>query len=145
MKTNNPMWYGDNKERMIKKMKGRTFLSRGGNGEPTKQQLALQSITGLPIEYVIETATVKDLFPSLPHCYKVDLADPSVKLAIEVDGKTHKLKKWRFLDKRKTGVLNSLGWTVVRFWNEEIDENLSLCAEMVMSTISKLKTTITIS
>ncbi|NLH78605.1 MAG: DUF559 domain-containing protein, partial [Acidobacteria bacterium] len=145
MKENNPMWKDGSKEKMIKSLRGKTFLARGGNGQPTKQQLALCEAMNLPMEYVIETAEVMGLFPSLPPCYKVDLAEPSVKLAIEVDGKTHRLKKWKFLDHRKTEVLTSLGWQVLRFSNKEVDENLSLCVETAMSIISKLKTITTIS
>ncbi|WP_407936366.1 endonuclease domain-containing protein [Longilinea arvoryzae] len=91
------------------------------------------------MEYVIATKKAQGLLPSLPPSYKVDLAIPEVRLAIEVDGKTHKLKKWKFLDQRKTAVLNQLGWTVLRFWNEEIDQDLNKCVQTVMSTISRLK------
>ena len=75
----------------------------------------------------------------------MDLGIPEVRLAIEVDGKTHKSRKWRFLDRRKTAVLNFLGWTVLRFWNEEVDRDLERCVQMVTSTISRLRETTTTS
>jgi len=97
------------------------------------------------MEYVIPTAKAVGHFPSLPPCYKVDLGIPEVSLAIEVDGKTHKTKKWKFLDRRKTAVLNFIEWTVLRFWNEEVDQDLNKCVQTVLSTISQLKETTTTS
>lgn len=86
----------------------------GGSGEST----------GFADGICHPTAPVKDSFKSLPPCYKVDIADPARMLAIEVDGRTHGTKKWQFLDKRKTDVLNALGWSVLRFSNERVDSDL---------------------
>jgi very-short-patch-repair endonuclease len=62
----------------------------------------------------------------------------------EVDGNTHKTRKWKFLDRRKESVLSFLGWIVLRFWNEEVTNEEDRVAETIFSTISKLKgTTIT--
>ena len=79
---------------------------------------------GLPMEHAIATRAVKGQFKSLPNCYKVDIADPARRLAIEIDGATHNTKKWKFLDKRKTEVLNALGWSVLRFSNQRVDSDL---------------------
>jgi len=136
MTLNNPMQKAENLEKMRSKMVGRTFLARGGNGQPTKQQLALHNATGFPMEHAILTAGAK--FPSLPPSYKVDLAVPDAMLAIEVDGKSHRLKKWKFLDRRKTEILSSLGWQVLRFTNEEVDRDLNGCLLKIQSTISTL-------
>jgi len=124
MKVNNPMLKPENVAKMRSKMLGRTFLARGGNSKLTHQQIIVASRMGLPTEVAISTRLVREQFESLPPCYKVDVASLSHRLAIEIDGKTHRLKKWKFLDRRKTAVLNALGWTVMRFWNHEVDENL---------------------
>jgi len=50
-----------------------------------------------------------------------DIVHPQLKIAIEVDGKTHLNDKQRRIDKWKTKQLENLGWKVLRFWNEEID------------------------
>ena len=133
----NPMENPETVAKARASMKGRTFLSRGGNGQPTKPQLLLAKVTGLPIEYPIPTKAVKGQFESLPDCYKVDLADPKKKLAIEVDGHSHRSKKWRFLDRRKTEVLNALGWSVLRFTNEEVLTDPKAAARVIRSTTSK--------
>lgn len=148
MRRNNPTRNPETVEKIRRASKDRTFLARGGNGALTQQQIALCQALGLPdsaMEYVIPAAKAREHFPSLPPCYKVDLGISEVRLAIEVDGKTHKTKKWKYLDRRKTAVLNFIGWTVLRFWNEEVDQDLSRCVQMVLSTISQLKGTTTTS
>jgi hypothetical protein len=124
MKSNNPTANPEVRKKMSASMSGRTFLARGGNGTLTRQQEAVANALRLPTEYVIPTRPVKERFKSLPNAYKVDVADPSRMLAIEIDGATHNTKKWKFLDKRKTEVLNALGWSVLRFSNQRVDSDL---------------------
>ena len=124
MKANKPTANPEWRKRMSKLMSGRTFLARGGNGTLTPQQEMVANALGLPMEYAIPTRAVKDQFKSLPSNYKVDIADPGHRLAIEVDGRTHNTKKWKFLDKRKMEVLNALGWSVLRFSNQRVDSEL---------------------
>jgi hypothetical protein len=122
---------------------GRTFLARGGNGTLTEPQRLLADALDLPMEYAILTSALKDQFPSLPPCYKVDIAEPKSKTTIEVDGKTHRLKRWRFLDARKTAVLNALGWSVLRFSNEEVLRNVQLVVDRVRGHITSKSTSTT--
>lgn len=49
-----------------------------------------------------------------------DFLLPTLKLIIEVDDKSHKEKAKKEADEQRTQELNSLGWTVVRCWNEEV-------------------------
>jgi hypothetical protein len=126
MKDHHPTSKPGVSEKISNSLKGRTFLSRGGNGAITKQQLALQSLLRLgdeSLEYPILTAPVAGGFVSLPPAYKVDIGIPEIKLAIEVDGRSHIAKRQRWIDHRKTEVLRALGWSVIRFWNREIDDD----------------------
>lgn len=135
MRLENPMRNPDVRERARLAKIGRTFLARGGNGKLTKPQMLLAQALGFrfPVEFRIKTATVRHLFTSLPPAYSVDLADPMRKVAIEVDGATHRLKRWKFLDARKTSVLQALGWSVLRFTNEEVMENPEAVATKILS------------
>ena len=94
---------------------------RGGNGHFTKPQIALKELLGTEwiLEYAIPTHCPQSahLYPTN---YKVDLGLPTLKLAIEVDGADHNTKSQRLLDEKKTKCLNNLGWTVLRFTNQEI-------------------------
>ena len=133
MKKNNPMKNLESLEKMREKLKGRTFLSRGGNGKITPQQEILFQMLGEGwiMELPILTENAKMLFKSLPPSYKVDIGNPKLKISIEIDGRTHKQKKWKFLDKRKTKILNMLGWKVLRFWNEEVMTNPQKCIQKI--------------
>jgi hypothetical protein len=119
---------------------GYTFLSRGGNGKLTEPQKRLATATGLPMEHTItlEEARKSGLFESLPTHYKVDLACPALKISIEIDGESHKTKRWRFLDKRKTAILEFQGWCVLRFWNKRVMSDLDgVIAEIRSCMISR--------
>lgn len=139
MKSRNPMHNPEIVARMKASLQGRTFLARGGNPKITEPQQLLANRLELLTEFPIKTRPVRAMFECLPHCYKVDLASPNHKLAIEVDGNTHKLKKWRFLDSRKTAVLNALGWTVLRFWNSEVLEESDRVVAAILRSMSELQ------
>ena len=111
---------------------------RGGNGTGyTFAQHQLSYMCNLLMEYVILTAGSG--MAKVPNCYKVDLAEPSVKLAVEVDGPSHNSISRKAADKKKTETLNSLGWCVLRFTNKEVLLGSQQCAEKIMSTISRLR------
>lgn len=121
MRERNPMREAATVAKMASSLQGRTWLSqRGGRGRLTAPQLVLAKRLALPTEFAIPTRPVAHLFASLPNWYAVDLACPPAMLAIEVDGNTHRTKRWRYLDRRKTEVLEALGWSVLRFWNHEV-------------------------
>lgn len=126
--------------KMRTSMQGRTFLARGGNGTLTEPQKRLAAVLGWPMEYVIPTRPAWGLFPSLPNHYKVDLADPAMKTAIEVDGMSHRSKKWRFLDARKTAVLAALGWSVLRFSNQRVMTEIEAVAQEIRASIASAST-----
>ena len=97
--------------------------NRGGNGHLTIPQTLLASrLTPLfEIEVGINTRNL----PNVPWVYKVDLAYKKIKLAIEIDGKGHRLASVKAKDKKKMETLSLLGWTVLRFTNEEILTDLN--------------------
>jgi hypothetical protein len=99
--------------------RGRTFPGpQGGNGSLTRQQEELQKALGWCVEYCIPTG-----HRSWP-CARVDLAEPALKIAIELDGWSHHGLKQRNRDLRKTEMLSGLGWRVLRFWNSAVERDL---------------------
>jgi len=91
---------------------------RGGNGHGlTVPQKILMDALGE--NWIAEYAlSLGKKTPGYPTCYKVDLANPGLKVAIEVDGASHHSRKAQ--DEKKDQKLASLGWKVLRFWNKEI-------------------------
>jgi len=107
---------------------------RGGNGRTTEpQRLLFEALgDGCEMEYAI---SLGKKVPGYPTCYKVDLAFPERRLAIEVDGPSHRYGKLRERDEKKVEKLASLGWRVLRFWNSEILQNLEQVKGEVCSAL----------
>lgn len=135
MRKNNPMHNPESREKMrmtlgeIKHKPNR----RGGNGKPPPEpQHRLAEFLGWPMEVVI---VPKD--GEQPYHYRVDIAHPSMKVTIEVDGSSHTSLERQESDRRKDKRLFGLGWLVFRFSNREAMERTEECARMVLSTTSK--------
>lgn len=56
--------------------------------------------------------------------YIVDFACPSRKIIIEIDGSQHAEKQHSIRDHTRDRRLEALGWTVLRFWNDDIIRDL---------------------
>src|SRR6478736_208073 len=139
---NNPMRRTESLEKMKISMKGKKFKIRGGNGRGySKPQLLLYDKL-LPfspkMEFILKTKPLQYLYKS-PNHYKLDLAIPSIKLAIEIDGMSHNSLKVQDADKRKEALLNGLGWIILRFTNSEVMNGIDKCEEKILFIISKLK------
>jgi hypothetical protein len=145
MKTNNPVWNPEVKARIVTALRAKGWpasVPRGGNGRgPTQPQMLLACALGWPMEVAVSTMRTND--PAVPNAYKIDIANPTLKVAIEVDGNSHKTAKRRVEDAKKDRVLCGLGWTVLRFWNEAVMADLNACVQTVLSTISKSSGTTT--
>jgi endogenous inhibitor of DNA gyrase (YacG/DUF329 family) len=100
--------------------RGKGFVGeRGGNGTLTPQQIALAEATGYETEYPVPTGNPRW------RCALMDLANPALKLAVEVDGLSHSSRAQQNRDRIKERMLHALGWVVLRFTNEEIDSDLA--------------------
>ena len=56
--------------------------------------------------------------------YILDFYCPSKRLAVEVDGGQHNAPEYQAYDKERSLYLKQHGITVVRFWNNEVKDNL---------------------
>ena len=59
----------------------------------------------------------------------------SVKLVIEVDGGIHRIKDRKEYDILRTNELDQLGVTVIRFTNEEVENNIELVLKKIAAVI----------
>lgn len=133
MKKNNPMKNPLVREKVSAKLKaiGHKPKIRGGNGQVTIPQLLLATALGWEMEVPVKTLGKE----GCPTSYKIDIANPTLKIGIEVDGNSHCSLERQAEDKKKTECLTSLGWNIVRFKNEEVLNNLSGCIDKVVSMI----------
>ena len=110
---------------------------RGGNGRgPTLPQRVLAELLGggwYP-EYAVSLGRKTKGYPT---CYKVDLGNPSLMLAVEIDGFSHGAR--RAEDEKKDAALAARGWRVLRFLNQEVLSSAQSVAERIrsVSTISR--------
>ncbi|MFM9890994.1 MAG: endonuclease domain-containing protein [Rickettsiales bacterium] len=58
------------------------------------------------------------------HGYVLDFACEELRFAIELDGGQHNHPIRQFIDTARTQKLESAGWQVARFWNNEVLENM---------------------
>lgn len=68
-------------------------------------------------------------YPIYP--YLIDFAFTDIKLAIEIDGTQHQLKKRQESDKRKDDLLLSKGWNVIRIKEKDIRNDCNSAFEIV--------------
>lgn len=110
--------------------KGYAMLN-GGNGKPIplpQKMLALR--LGWATEYVIATGQ-----GWLPNHYKIDIAEPTLKIAVEIDGESHHAVRVRAADQRKDQWFKENGWKAIRFTNQEVMTDLERVARAVLSLI----------
>jgi very-short-patch-repair endonuclease len=67
--------------------------------------------------------------------YVLDFACPELGLAVEVDGSQHAWQ--RQADETRTAILERHGYTVLRFWNNEVSGNLDGVLEAISLAIEK--------
>lgn len=96
---------------------------RGGNGqEPVpivKLVGSILSPLGFVPEYPIKTKGHQTGL-NTPRHYKADFANPETRVVVEIDGPSHRPLERKALDSKKTAVLESLGWRVVRIEHGQI-------------------------
>ena len=96
-------------------------IKRGGNGQllPLPQLALLHALgEGWVAEHPIPTK-MGHRNGIYPNAYKVDIANPKIKLAIELDGGSHGTLERKAQDQKKVECLVRLGWRVLRISNEE--------------------------
>jgi hypothetical protein len=117
----NPMANEESRQKMANTLReiGHKPIARGGNGRgPTIPQSIMA--TALGPQWILEYAVSLGVRTSgYPTHYKLDIANVEMMIGIEVDGDSH-VGARRAQDRKKDTKLESLGWTVLRFWNRDI-------------------------
>ncbi len=69
--------------------------------------------------------------------YIVDFISFERKIIIEIDGGQHTEEKKAFQDQKRSNVLERKGYQVIRFWNNEVLQNLSGVLESLTLALSQ--------
>jgi len=66
--------------------------------------------------------------------YIVDFACPCRKLIVELDGSQHASPDVSASDALRTAKLEALGWTILRFWNDDVIRDIdNVCQHIVIA------------
>ncbi len=66
-----------------------------------------------------------------------DFACRSAKLIIELDGATHSTAEERDADAKRTAYIEAQGWSVIRFWNADVYDNLDGVLNSILMRIQR--------
>ena len=105
---------------------------QGGNGSPPTgpEQLLLDRLgTNWTWQHVLPTRMPRG--EGYPAHYKLDLAEPALRIAVEVDGESHRGEAARQRDAKKDALLHSMGWLVLRFKNKAVTQDPDGCAAKI--------------
>jgi len=69
--------------------------------------------------------------------YIVDFACPEHKLIIEIDGSQHADDAATHYDQQRTETLQQNGWTVIRFWNDDVLHQIDDVCLHILRSIPK--------
>ena len=122
MVESNPMSIPSVVEKAAEKKRGRPFPApRGGNGRgmTVPQSVVSQSFPSLIVEFSVGVPALARMATRVRR-YSLDLADPTTKRAVEIDGVSHRTKQGKERDSRKDAILAALGWSVLRVSNESV-------------------------
>jgi len=97
------------------------------------------------IEKTIDTDLQKYFIKNQDYCfqypirfygYNLDFAFPKEKIDIECDGEYWHLKENNH-DRKRNWYLQNHGWTILRFTDKQIKEDLSECVEKIKEEVEK--------
>ena len=71
--------------------------------------------------------------------FVLDFCCLDLKLIIELDGSGHLQPNLQIKDKARTEKLEKWGYSIIRFYNNEIDENLNEVLELISSKCKELE------
>ena len=113
-------------------MNNKTQLARNLRKNSTKQERILWKLLR---NHGMKNLKFKRQYPI--GNYIVDFICKEKWLIIELDGGQHNETENILHDKERTDYLNSRGFKVLRFWNNEIDKNLKGVYETILREIEK--------
>ncbi len=129
MTENNPVYQPgvvEKTKQSILKHGGYKNYFKYGNGKMSiYEQIAWETLKELGFEYnqAINTYSLRQKYPEkhIAFNYKPDFLHREKKICIEVDGHNHAKIPQKYLDDEKDDCLKELGYKVIRFTHEDID------------------------
>lgn len=124
--------------------RGYAHLTGGGGSQLTLPQkllavrLAWETEVSIPTNQNNGRARTRTMKATRPFCYRLDIAEPLLKINIEVDGNSHLSTRVKTRDARRDMALTALGWTVLRFTNKQVIADLEAVVCSVMGVVRSI-------
>ena len=67
--------------------------------------------------------------------YVADFCCLGKKLVIELDGRHHEEEKYKIQDEKKQRFIENQGYKVLRFWNDEIEDNFENVIDKILKNV----------
>lgn len=101
--------------------------NRGGNGKLSESQIFLKErLDKLNLDFKYEGIIKTKNKYNLPFGIKIDLLNEKFKIAIELDGASHRNKNIKEKDERKNKFLLENGYKILRYENLEVFKNIDI-------------------
>jgi hypothetical protein len=113
----------------------------GGNGKIAPAEQVLLDALGEPWVHSYAVSLGSNRGEGYPTAYKIDLAMPELMIGVECDGKSHNSPSGRMRDAKKDAKLQAMGWTILRFWNQEILNDTTECVSKILALVQRASTT----
>lgn len=141
MCSNNPMKQDETRTKVSGSLRriGHKPASQGGNGRgltAVQAEMLAELGPGWTAEF-IQLTDRQARGIRCPNHYKIDLAHEGCKIAVEIDGGSHKALARQEQDARKTAFLERIGWRVFRVSNVSEADRLSTilkCRELTRTS-----------
>lgn len=140
-----------NKRPEVKERRSRAGKINMANRPPMRNPLLISSLN-IKFNKALDDAGLVHESEYLIKYYQVDFCFPDKKLVVEVDGgywhcdpriykepKNKMQRKAIVKDKREKTYLTNRGWTLLRFWEKEINSDINKCIEVVKETVNNIK------
>ena len=72
--------------------------------------------------------------------YRADFAFPAEKIVVEIDGEYwHKNNRQKYWDAFRDARMKRLGWTVLRFWGDNVVNKTTACVDIIQRYVERRK------
>jgi hypothetical protein len=129
-----PVRLPENRRKLVENQRVKGFPNLNYDSTPTiPQKILFDHLPGATMEFTLPKGD------GMKRSMRLDIAIPSLKLAIEVDGLSHLKRKQKEADALKAQVLKARGWTLLRFRNAEILGDLASVLERIQVQLTVLE------
>jgi hypothetical protein len=140
MRKRNPMKQALTREKMrrshwVRPADAYDYLTGGNGNGPTVPERLLHERLGPGWTWQLSVTTGSPRLPGVPNHYKLDLAHEGTRIAVEVDGNSHRSLLAHERDARKDAWLATHGWQCLRFTNKEVLNDPDAVAASVLEVL----------